>query len=92
MNKTELIKAVAERTGAAQTETKRFLEAFTETLTETLSKGEKLTLVGFGTWDVQTVAARMGRNPRTGKSLKIEEKKKVRFKAGSELDSSVRKK
>jgi DNA-binding protein HU-beta len=89
MNKTELIRALAEKTGKSQTESKRFLEAFESTVTETLSKGDKVTLIGFGTFDVQDVPARTGRNPRTGEALKIQAKKKPRFKAGAELSGAV---
>jgi len=89
MNKAELISALADKTGKSQKEVKRFLEAFTETVTETLSKGDKVTLIGFGTWDVQDVSARTGRNPRTGEPLKIKAKKKPRFKAGAELSGKV---
>lgn len=89
MNKTELIKALADLTGKAQTETKQFLEAFTETLTEALSKGESITLVGFGTFSILETKARTGRNPQTGKPIQIKAKKKVRFKAGSDLTEKV---
>lgn len=89
MNKGELIKALADKTGKPQKEAKAFLEAFTGTVTETLTKGDKLTLVGFGTFDVQEVPARTGRNPRTGEPLKIQAKKKPRFKAGAELSGAV---
>jgi DNA-binding protein HU-beta len=87
MNKSELISALATKTGKPQTEAKAFLEAFTET--ETLNSGDKLTLVGFGTFDVQDVPARTGRNPRTGEPLQIKGKKKPRFKAGAELSGAV---
>jgi DNA-binding protein HU-beta len=89
MNKSELISALATKTGKPQTEAKAFLEAFTETVTEVLKKGDKLTLVGFGTFDVQDVPARTGRNPRTGEPLQIKGKKKPRFKAGAELSGAV---
>jgi len=89
MNKAELISALASKTGKPQTEAKAFLEAFTETVTETLSKGDKVTLIGFGTFDVQHVPARTGRNPSTGEPLKIKAKKKPRFKAGTELSDKV---
>lgn len=89
MNKQELISALASKTGKPQTEAKAFLEAFTDTVTETLSKGDKVTLIGFGTFDVQDVPARTGRNPRTGEVIQIKKKKKVKFKAGAELASSV---
>jgi DNA-binding protein HU-beta len=89
MNKTELIKSIAEKTGKSQTEVKAFLEAFTETLTESLTKGGKVALIGFGTFDILETKARTGRNPRTGEPLKIKAKKKIRFKAGAELSSNV---
>lgn len=89
MNKAELVKALADKTGKSQKEAKAFLEAFESTVQETLKKGDKVTLVGFGTWDVQDVPARTGRNPRTGEPLKIKGKKKPRFKAGAELSSAV---
>ncbi|NGF77080.1 HU family DNA-binding protein [Fluviicola sp. SGL-29] len=92
MNKSEFIRAIAEKSGNSQAETKRFLEAFTATVEETLAEGQKITLAGFGTWDIQHVAARIGRNPQTGKSLTIPAKKKVRFKAGSELAGNISKK
>lgn len=89
MNKGELIKALADKTGKTQTEAKAFLEAFESTVKETLAKGGKITLIGFGSWDVQDVSARTGRNPRTGEPLKIQAKKKPRFKAGAELSGAV---
>ncbi len=89
MNKQELINALASKTGKPQTEVKRFLEAFTETVTETLVKGDKVTLIGFGTFSVQQTKARTGRNPQTGKPMQIKAKKRPRFKAGSELSSKV---
>lgn len=89
MNKQELISALASKTGKPQTEAKSFLEAFTSTVTETLKKGDKITLVGFGTFDVQDVPARTGRNPQTGAVLQIKAKKKPRFKVGVELSGAV---
>lgn len=89
MNKTELTKTIADKTGKSQKETKAFLEAFESTVKEMLAKGGKITLIGFGTWDVQDVPARTGRNPRTGEPLQIKPKKKPRFKAGAELSSAV---
>jgi DNA-binding protein HU-beta len=89
MNKQELISALANKTGKPQTEAKAFLDAFTSTVSETLSKGDKVTLIGFGTFDVQDVPARTGRNPRTGAVLQIKAKKKPRFKAGADLTEKV---
>jgi DNA-binding protein HU-beta len=89
MNKAELISALASKTGKSQKEANAFLEAFTSTVKETLTKGDKVTLIGFGTWDVQDVPPRTGRNPRTGETLQIKPKKKPRFKAGAELSGAV---
>lgn len=89
MNKQELISALASKTGKPQTEAKVFLDAFTSAVSETLSKGDKVTLIGFGTFDVQDVPARTGRNPRTGAVLQIKAKKKPRFKAGADLTEKV---
>jgi DNA-binding protein HU-beta len=89
MNKSELVSALAHKTNQTQVEAKAFLEAFTDIVSETLKSGDKLTLVGFGTFDVQDVAARTGRNPRTGEAIQIKGKKKPRFKAGTDLNSFV---
>ena len=89
MNTTQLINEVAKKTGKPKAEIKRILDAITETISATLEKGDRITLIGFGTWDVQDVPARTGRNPRTGEPLKIQAKKKIRFKAGSELSGKV---
>lgn len=89
MNKQELINTVAQKSGSSKAETKRILDAFTETVGQTLAKGGKVTLIGFGTFDVQQTKARTGRNPRTGAPLQIKAKKKPRFKAGSELSGKV---
>lgn len=86
MNKTELIKVLAEKTGKSQKEANAFLDAFTETVTETLSKGGKVALVGFGTFDVQDVPARTGRprsstvgKPTHERTIKNTGKKKSTF-------------
>ena len=89
MNKSELVSALAHKTGKTQVEAKVFLDAFTEIVSETLSKGDKVTLIGFGTFDVQQTKARTGRNPQTGAVLQIKAKKKPRFKAGSDLTEKV---
>ncbi len=89
MNKQELIQAVADKTGKSQKEVKDTLTAILNTISGTLKKGDKVTLIGFGTFDVQHVSARTGRNPQTGAVLQIKAKKKPRFKAGSELADKV---
>ncbi|PHR45054.1 MAG: DNA-binding protein [Fluviicola sp.] len=89
MHKKELIEAVAQKTGKSQKEVKETLEAILETITETVKKGDKVTLTGFGTFSVQQTKARTGRNPQTGKSIQIKAKKRPKFKAGADLSKSV---
>jgi DNA-binding protein HU-beta len=90
MNKAELIKALADKTNGTQLEAKSFLEAFTEVVGDVLKSGDKIALVGFGTFDVQNVSARTGRNPRTGEAIQIKGKRKPRFKAGTDLADKVK--
>jgi len=85
MNKQELIDAMAEAAGISKVAAKAALEAFTDNVTKSLKKGGKVALVGWGTFSVSARKARTGRNPQTGKEIKIAAKKVVRFKAGSEL-------
>lgn len=89
MNKTELIDAMAEGAGISKAQAKAALDAFTGAVTSTLSAGDKLTLVGFGTFSVSERSARDGRNPQTGAAIKIAAKKIAKFKAGAELDSKL---
>jgi len=85
MNKMELISAIAEKTKGTKVQTKNVLEAFMEVTAETLKKGDKIALVGFGTFSIVRRTARTGRNPRTKKEILIPAKNVVKFKAGSEL-------
>ena len=89
MNKAELVSELANRTKSTQAEAKAFLDAFTDTVGDVLKKGDKITLVGFGTFDVQNVPARTGRNPRTGEAIQIKGQRKPRFKAGTDLSNQV---
>lgn len=89
MNKTQLIDAIAEDAGISKVAAKSALESFLKNVSETLTKGEKISLVGFGSWSVSERAEREGRNPQTGKTIKIAAKKVVKFKAGADLDGSV---
>jgi DNA-binding protein HU-beta len=89
MNKAELIDAMAESAGLSKADAKRALDGFVETTTNALKKGDRISLVGFGSFSVSERAARTGRNPQTGKEIKIAAKNVVRFKAGSELSSKV---
>lgn len=85
MNKTQLIDAIAEKAGLTKADSKKALEAFVATVGETLAAGDKLALIGFGTFSVTERSARTGRNPQTGKTINIPAKKTVKFKAGAEL-------
>ena len=92
MNKAELVEALAKKTGATKKSTEASLNAFVEVVSDTLKKGNKVQLVGFGTFEVRKRAARKGRNPQTGKELKIPASKAPAFKAGKALKEVVNKK
>lgn len=85
MNKSELVKAIAEKAGISQVAGKAALEATLESIAGALKKGESVQLVGFGTFSVSERAARQGKNPRTGEVLQIPAKKVAKFKAGAGL-------
>ncbi|MCR4610206.1 MAG: HU family DNA-binding protein [Eubacterium sp.] len=89
MNKTELVAAIAEKAEIKKVDAEKALKAFTEVVAAELKKGEKVQLVGFGTFDVLERPARQGRNPRTGKSMKIKASKAPKFKAGKALKDSI---
>jgi DNA-binding protein HU-beta len=89
MNKTELVAAIAEKADIKKVDAEKALKAFTEVVAAELKKGEKVQLVGFGTFDVLERPARQGRNPRTGKSMKIKASKAPKFKAGKALKDSI---
>ncbi len=89
MNKTELIAAIAEKTGFSKKDSERALKAYEEVITETLASGDKVQSVGFGTFEVSQRAARIGRNPRTKEKMEIPASKSVRFKVGKSLKDSV---
>lgn len=89
MTKQQIIDALAFRTGQTKAEAKKSLESLIDLITDTLQNGEKVTLTGFGTFDVQQSAGRTGRNPQTGQLMQIKPKKRVRFKAGAELSGAV---
>lgn len=91
MNKTELTAALAAKTGLAKKDAEKALNAFVDVITETLAKGDKVQVVGFGTFDVKDRPARVARNPRTGEEIKIEASKAPAFKAGKALKDSVNK-
>ena len=89
MNKAELITAMAEVSGVSKKDTEAVLKAFTDVIAEELKKGEKVQLVGFGTFEVSERAARTGRNPQTGAEMTIAASKAPKFKAGKALKDSV---
>lgn len=89
MNKSELIDGMAEHAGITKAAAKKALESFLGDVEKTLKDGGRVSLVGFGSWSVSKRNAREGRNPQTGKTIKIAAKNVVKFKAGSELATSV---
>ncbi len=89
MNKSELIDAIAADAGITKAAAKLALESFLGNVGGTLKKGGRVSLVGFGSWSVSKRAARDGRNPQTGKTIKIAAKNVVKFKAGADLEGSV---
>ena len=91
MNKTELIAAVAEKAEISKKDAEKAVKAFTDAVAEELAKGGKVQLVGFGTFEVSERAARDGRNPQTGKVMKIAASKAPKFKAGKTLKDEINK-
>ncbi len=91
MNKTELVAAIAEQTELSKKDAEKALKAFVDVVTEELQKGEKIQLVGFGTFEVTERAAREGRNPLTGATMSIPASKAPKFKAGKALKDAVNK-
>ena len=89
MNKTELVAAIAEKAELSKKDAEKALKAFTEVVGEELKKGEKIQVVGFGTFDVSERAAREGRNPQTGETMTIKASKSPKFKAGKALKDSL---
>ena len=89
MNKTELSAAVAAKTGLSKKDAENAVKAVTDAITDALKEGDKVQLVGFGTFEVSERAAREGRNPQTGKKMKIKASKNARFKAGKALKDAL---
>ncbi len=89
MNKTELVAAMAEKAELSKKDSEKALKAFVDVVTEELKKGEKIQLVGFGTFEVSERAARTGKNPQTGKEIQIPASKAPKFKAGKALKDTV---
>jgi DNA-binding protein HU-beta len=89
MNKTELVEAMAKEANLSKKDAEAALSAFTMTVENALKKGDKVTLVGFGTFEVRERAARVGRNPQTGKEIKIEASKSPAFKPGKSFKDAL---
>ena len=89
MNKTELVAAIAETAEISKKDSEKALKAFIDVVTEQLKKGDKVQLVGFGTFEVSERAERTGRNPQTGKEMTIPASKAPKFKAGKALKDMI---
>lgn len=89
MNKTEFIAAVAEKAEISKKDSEKALKAFVDVVTEQLKAGDKVQLVGFGTFEVSERAAREGRNPQTGETMQIAASKSPKFKAGKALKDAI---
>ena len=89
MNRSELISSIADKSGLTKKDSEKALAAFIESVEEQLQRGEKIQLVGFGTFEVTERAARTGKNPQTGKEIKIPASKAPKFKAGKALKDLV---
>ena len=92
MNKTELVAAMAKETQLAKKDVEAVLKSFIDVVSEELKKGEKVQLVGFGTFEVSKRAAREGRNPQTGETMQISASKAPKFKAGKALKDLINEK
>ena len=90
MNKSDLIQAVANRSGLTKKDSASAVDAIINSITDSLTKGEKVQLVGFGTFEVRSRKAREGRNPATGEVINIEASKAPAFKAGKALKNKVK--
>ncbi len=89
MNKAELIDQIASQAELSKADAKKALDAFVNATTGALKSGDRVALVGFGSWAVSSRSERTGRNPQTGAPIKIKAKKVVKFKAGSDLNDTV---
>lgn len=89
MNKADLVNSISEKTGLSKSKTNEVVDAFVASVTESLKKGEKVTLVNFGTFNTSERDARKGRNPKTGESIEIPAKRVARFKVGTGLSKNI---
>lgn len=90
MNKTELITGMAEKAEISKKDAEKALNAFTNIVADTLVDGDKVSITGFGTFEVVERAARTGRNPQTGESIQIQASKSPKFKAGKALKNAIK--
>lgn len=90
MNKSELVRAISEKSGSTIKDAEKFLDSFVETITEAMKKNDDVALVGFGTFSIAERAERIGRNFKTGKNIQIPASKSAKFKAGKTLKDSVK--
>ena len=89
MTKAEFVAKIAEKTGSTKVDADKGVQAFLETVTEALKAGDKVTFIGFGTFEVTEREAREGRNPQTGETMQIKASKAPKFKAGKGLKDAV---
>jgi DNA-binding protein HU-beta len=89
MNKAQLIDAIAEKANLTKADAKKALDAFVEATSNALKNGDRVALIGFGSFSVSSRSSRIGRNPQTGKSIEIPSKNVVKFKPGAELAESI---
>jgi DNA-binding protein HU-beta len=89
MNKAQLIDAIAEKANLTKADAKKALDAFVDSTSDALKNGDRVALIGFGSFSVATRSARTGRNPQTGKTIEIDAKKVVKFKPGAELADTI---
>ena len=92
MNKTEFVKHIAQQHNCSQVEADKIIDMFTSSVIDAMGQGKEISLIGFGSFSVQKVEARNGRNPRTGDALKIAAYNQPRFKVGQKLKDAVNKK
>ncbi len=89
MNKADLINSISKKTGLSKSKTNEVIDAFVESVTDSLKKGEKVTLVNFGTFNISERNSRSGRNPKTGENIEIPAKRVARFKVGAGLAKNI---
>lgn len=90
MNKTEFINAISEKAGLSKVDAKKSVEAFIETISSEMKAGNKVALLGFGTFSITEKSARKGINPKTKQPIEIAARKAVKFKAGAELNDAIK--